>query len=147
VKTRLRRLVPALATLVLLSLPGVAAARDGTAFSTGHPPGEAAAAKLAATYAPITMLREQRDPPCEKTAEQYEPTSVETVLGNPTVTLTHEVPGKGLEDVMKAPTADDIAGLPDGYYLNLEGKVLGDTCVYAKAFAKLVDEGRAPAVT
>ena len=30
---------------------------------------------------------------------------------------------------------------------NLEGTALGDTCVYAKAFEKLVEEGKAPAVT
>jgi hypothetical protein len=104
------------------------------------------AQRLAEAYAPIMMLREEQDPPCETTAEQYQPTSVNAVLGNPTVTLTHEVPGKGLEDLERAPTAADIAGLPDGYYLDLEGKVLGDTCVYARAFEKLKDEGKAPAV-
>ena len=36
------------------------------------------------------MLREQQDPPCETTAEQYQPTSVGAVLDNPTVTLTHD---------------------------------------------------------
>ncbi len=52
-----------------------------------------------------------------------------------------------MEEVKKAPTAADIAGLPEGYYLDLEGKVLGDTCVYARAFEKLVEEGKAPAIT
>src|SRR4051794_837837 len=33
--------------------------------------------RLAATYSPITMVREQRDPPCEPTEEQYQPTSVD----------------------------------------------------------------------
>ncbi len=108
--------------------------------------GPSAAQRLAERYAPITMVREQQDPPCEETAEQYEPTSVDTVLGNPTVTLTHERPDGTLEDVKRAPTAADIAGLPDGYYLDLEGKVLGDTCVYARAFEKLVEAGRAPAI-
>jgi hypothetical protein len=109
-------------------------------------PSEAAAQELAHRYAPIAMLREQQNPPCEKSAEQYQPTGVGTVLGNPTVTLTHDVPDKGLEEVEKAPTAGEVAGLPDGYYLDLEGKALGDTCVYARAFEKLVDEGRAPAI-
>ena len=94
------------------------------------------------------MLREQQDPPCEKTAEQYQPTSVGAVLGNPTVTLTHDDLQTGkLEKVKRAPTAADIAGLPDGYYLDLEGEALGETCVYSKAFEKLVEEGKAPAVT
>lgn len=128
-----------LATIALLGLPATASASQA--------PGEAAAETLARTYAPITMLREQQNPPCETSAEQYQPTSVDTVLGNPTVTLTHDNLGTGrLEDVKKAPTAGDIAGLPDGYYLDLEGEALGDTCVYARAFEKLVEEGRAPAI-
>ncbi len=117
-------------------MPGAAAgARDSSA-----------AQRLAATYAPIVMLREEQDPPCETSAEQYQPTSVQTVLGNPTVTLTRERPGVGLEEVKKAPTASDIAGLGADYYLDLHGEALGDTCVYAKDFAQLVKEGRAPAI-
>ncbi len=134
--TRFRRLVPALATLALLALPP----------SAGAAPGEAASRELAERYAPIAMLREEQDPPCETSAEQYQPTSVEAVLDNATVALTHEPPGEGLETLGRAPSAADIAGLPDGYYLDLEGKVLDDTCVYSKAFKKLVAEGRAPAV-
>jgi|GEM_PF-250683 len=162
VTVRSRRLAPALAVAALLCLPVAAsAAKVNTADNTLEPrptsgggfirlvtPSEAGAIKLAHRYAPITMLREQQDPPCETTAEQYQPTSVGTVLGNPTVALTHNDPETGkLEDVKKAPTADDIAGLPDGYYLDLEGEALGDTCVYAKSFEKLVAEEKAPIVT
>jgi hypothetical protein len=94
------------------------------------------------------MVRKQENPPCDTAEEQYRsPTSVDTVLGNPAVTLTHYVPGKGLENAGKAPTARDIAGLGDAYYFNLSGDPLGDTCVYAKNFARLVKEGRAPAIT
>ncbi|HET6998113.1 MAG TPA: hypothetical protein VFI03_05930 [Solirubrobacterales bacterium] len=148
---RSSRLFLTLATIASLWLCAPAAAKTNTKDSTLVPgPSEAAAQKLAHRYAPIAMLREEQDPPCEKTAEQYQPTSVGTVLGNPTVTLAHEAlgdPGAKLEDVKRAPTAADIAGLPDGYYLDLEGEVLGETCIYAKAFAKLLKEGRAPAVT
>jgi hypothetical protein len=49
--------------------------------------------------------------------------------------------------VKKAPTAADIAGKREGWYLDYEGKVLGDTCVYARAFKKLLEEGKAPAIT
>lgn len=93
------------------------------------------------------MLREQLHPPCDTSEEQYQPTSVDTVLGNPTVALDHELPDGKLEEVKKGPTAADIAGLPDGWYLDYEGKVLGKTCVYAKAFRQLKREGKAPAVT
>jgi hypothetical protein len=137
----IRRLVAlSTAALAMLAAPAGAAVTEA-------PPVDPAAQRLAEKYVPITMLREQRDPPCDKKEEQYQPTSVETVLGNPTVTLTHEEPDGRLVDVKKAPTAADIAGLRDGYYLDYEGKVLGDTCVYARAFRKLVEEGKAPAIT
>ncbi len=145
-----RRLFLGLATIALFCLPAAAPAapvntKDTVLTASSN---EAAARQLAKRYAPITMLREQQDPPCEKTAEQYQPTSVGTVLGNPTVTLTHDDLQTGkLEKVKRAPTAADIAGLPDGYYLDLEGEALGETCVYSKAFEKLIEEGRAPAVT
>lgn len=145
---RLRRLVlPALAALAALAATFPATAAAATAGKPGAPPVDPAAQKLAERYVPITMLREQLDPPCKTSEEQYQPTSVDAVLGNPTVTLSHEEPGGKLVDVKRAPTAADIAGLDDGWYLDYEGRVLRDTCVYARAFRKLVKEGKAPAVT
>jgi hypothetical protein len=147
---RSRRLLGRLATFATLLLALSAPASSSAASSQGT---EAARAQAAATatlakrYAPITMLREETDPPCQTSAEQYEPTSVDTVLGNPTVTLQKYVEGEGLEDVTTAPTVADVAGLGDNYYLNLEGQALGETCVYAKAFRKLIEEGKAPAVS
>jgi hypothetical protein len=140
-----RRLSLGLAMVALLCLPVASAgAADSAHLLTSA---EAAARKLATRYAPIAMLREQQKPPCETSAEQYQPTGVGAVLGNPNVTLTHDDLETGrLEDVKKAPTAADIAGLPDGYYLDLEGEALGDTCVYARDFEKLVEEGKAPAI-
>lgn len=131
-----------LALLAVLPVAAMAATAEGAA-----PPADPAAQRLAEKYVPVAMLREQLDPPCNTKEEQYQPTSVDTVLGNPTVTLTRELPSGKLEDVKKAPTAADIAGLRDGWYLDYEGEVLGDTCVYAKAFRKLVEEGKAPAIT
>ncbi|HET7445719.1 MAG TPA: hypothetical protein VFJ57_13790 [Solirubrobacterales bacterium] len=133
------------ALLFLLLLPALASAAGKAPEPESQ--SRAAAEALAQKYAPITMLREEEDPPCETTAEQYEPTSVDAVLGNPTVTLTAYIPGKGLVDVKKAPTAADIAGLSGDYYLNLTGEALGETCVYAKEFRKLVRKGKAPATT
>jgi hypothetical protein len=110
-------------------------------------PGVTAAQRLAARYVPLTMLREEKDPPCETSAEQYEPTTVHTMLGNPTVTLQKYVEGGGLEDITKAPTVEEIAGLKGDHYMNLRGEALGDTCVYAKDFQKLLAAGKAPPVT
>ncbi|MEZ5076856.1 MAG: hypothetical protein R2725_05380 [Solirubrobacterales bacterium] len=133
---RLRAIVLGILALSLAApVAAAAATEDG---------GADAAQALAERFSPITMVREQRDPPCDTEEEQYEPTSVETVLGNPLVKLTRYVEGEGLETIKAAPTAADIAGLPDGYYLDLRGKALGDTCVYARDFEKLKEEGKAP---
>jgi hypothetical protein len=134
------RLLVLIASVLLALAP--AAARAAA-------PVESPAEELAQKYVPITMLREETNPPCETSAEQYQPTSVEAVLGNPTVVLQHAADGEAgeLTDIRRAPTAKDIAGLGQGYYLNLEGRVLKDTCVYARAFQKLKEEGKAPAVT
>ncbi|HKZ12276.1 MAG TPA: hypothetical protein VJL81_00380 [Solirubrobacterales bacterium] len=136
--------------LVLVALLLLALAALPTAALAATPEVESAAEELAEKYVPITELREETDPPCDTSQEQYQPTSVDTVLGNPDVVLQHAADGaeKGpLVDVRRAPSAADIAGLGEGWYLNLEGRVLGDTCVYARAFKKLIDEGKAPAVT
>jgi hypothetical protein len=128
-----------LALLLVLAAPAAARAT---------PEVESPAEELAQKYVPITELREETDPPCDTSQEQYQPTSVDTVLGNPDVVLQHGAEGGGpLVDVRHAPTAAQIAGLGHGWYLNLEGRVLGNTCVYAKAFKKLIEEGKAPAVT
>ncbi len=103
--------------------------------------------QLVEKYSPILMLREQQDALCDTTVEQYKPpTTVDTVLGNPAVKLVHYTGGKDVV-VKKGPTAADVAGLGDDYYLDLPGDPLGNTCRYAKDFANLKAEGRAPAIT
>lgn len=153
---RSARGVAALATLLWLAAllaPGPAAAGGEQRAATtqvadfGGAAERAGAEGLAKRFAPITMLREEQDPPCETSAEQYQPTSVDTVLGNPTVALTTYVAGEGLKTLMRAPTAADIAGLNENHYLDLHGEVLGDTCVYARDFRQLVHEGKAPVIT
>jgi hypothetical protein len=152
---RPRRLLVLIAALALALLPAAANAEEPSDHFHGEAttevgikaPAESAAQRLAEKYVPITELREETDPPCETAAEQYQPTSVETVLGNPTVLLQHAAEGAPLTTVRRAPTAAQIAGLGEGWYLNLEGTALGNTCVYAKAFKKLIEEGKAPAVT
>ncbi len=126
-------MAPALTAFALLLIPAAAAAKS---------PAE----RLAERYAPIAMLREQQDPPCDTSAEQYEPTSVRTVLGNPGVELTRLEPDGSEERIAWAPTATEIAGKGANYHLNLPGNPLGDTCVYARDFARLKEEGKAPAI-
>ena len=126
--------------LVCMASPWVA----GAAPQNGG--GETAALRRIDAYAPHLMLREQNDPPCGTSGEQYQPTTVGTVLGNPDVELTRVEDGH--ETVLKrAPGVADIAGLGEDFHLNLPGSPLGDTCVYARDFARLKREGKAPAVT
>ncbi len=133
---RPRRLTLALACAALL----LAAA---PALASGADPAQ----ELVDTYAPILLLREQQDPPCDTSAEQYQPTPVSTVLGNRRVKLTEARPGRGNEPLKRGPTAADIAGLGDSFHLDLPGNPLGDTCVYARDFAALKRAGAAPAIT
>jgi hypothetical protein len=123
--------------LLCLALPATCSARGGGDRS--------AAQRLIDAYTPRVMVREG-DAICDTKGEQYEPTTVNTVLGNPGVTLT-EADKSGKETLVKrAPTAADIAGLGEKYHLNLPGSPLGDTCVYARDFARLKREGKAPAI-
>ena len=134
--------------LVLLGVALLLALVAPTAARAATPGVESPAEELAQKYVPITELREETDPPCDTSQEQYQPTSVDSVLGNPEVVLQHGAENGGaLVDVRHAPTARQIAGLGHGWYLNLDGRVLGNTCVYAKAFKKLIEEGKAPPVT
>ncbi len=117
-----RRLAPVLATLALLcfAAPGAVAMGEGGG-------GKFAAERLIDAYVPRLMLRD-RDEICDTSGEQYEPTTVNTVLGNPRVTLT-EADSNGDETLVKrAPTAADIAGLGEQFHLNLPADPLGDTC-------------------
>ena len=98
------------------------------------------------------MLREQTAADnCNTREEQYNPpTTVQVVLGNPAVKLVHYVGGKDVP-IKRGPTAADIDGLGDDYYLDLPGDPLSVKCPdrgsYAKDFQALRNDGKAPAVT
>jgi hypothetical protein len=62
-------LIASLVGAVLLTLPGTAI-------------GASPAQRLIEAYAPIAMLREEQDPPCETTAEQYEPSPTSRCSGS-----------------------------------------------------------------
>ena len=61
----------------------VAVALAGTGVAADRAEATGPQRALVQTYSPITMLREQDDPPCDNDREQFEPTTVNTVLGNP----------------------------------------------------------------
>ncbi|MFN8160837.1 MAG: hypothetical protein U0R52_07320 [Solirubrobacterales bacterium] len=108
--------------------------------------GPTPAAALIRAYSPILMLRSQQDPPCDDAEEQYQPMPVDVVLGNPRVVLKLYNGGRS-KPVVRAPTAAEIAGRDENHYLDLPGDPLEAGCTYARDFAALRREGRAPAVT
>ncbi len=134
----MRRVLPLLVTLAGVAL-AVVAPPVGAAPSADQ--------QLVDRYAPVLMLREQNSPPCDTSGEQYAPTSVDAVLGNPKVSLQLKRKGQPTRTVKRAPTAADIAGLGGDFYLDLPGDTLEPGCTYAKDFAALRKGGRAPAVT
>jgi hypothetical protein len=99
---------------------------------------------LVRAYAPVVMLRAQRDPPCDDSEEQYEPTTIDVMLGNRRVRLLP--PGGSAAKVKRAPGVADVAGRGPGYHLDVPGDALNAGCTYAKDFRTLVRSGRAPPV-
>jgi hypothetical protein len=132
--------------LVLAMLASLCLVPPAAAVAATDPAERAAEQKLIETYVPRLMVREG-DEICDTKGEQYEATTVDTVLGNPAVRLTEADSGGHETTLKKGPTTADIAGRGEGFHLNIPGEPLGDTCVYAKDFRRLKREGRAPAVT
>ena len=131
---------------------GLASAIAAVALIAFLGPTDVVAAKgakqeLAETYAPITMLRAQEHAPCDTDEEQYEPTTVDSVLGNPDVTLERAADDGKRRFSKPAPTAADIAGLGERYYLDLPGDPLDAGCTYATDFAEIKSKGKAPPIT
>jgi hypothetical protein len=135
---------PGRLAICLAAIASVSLSAAGTAVAAS--PDEE---NLVRTYSPILMLRAQEDAndPCDTTEEQYNPpTRVEAVLGNPAVKLVHYVNKRDV--VLKsAPTAKDIAGLDEDYYLDLPRDTLSPGCGYARDYAALRSNGDAPPVT
>ena len=90
-----------------------------------------AARELAERYAPIVVLKEQSGP-CDRDGEAFAPMSVEVVLDNDDVLLRQA--GTGDPVVRRAPTAADLFGRGDGFFLDFNGLALKPECVYEKDF-------------
>lgn len=112
---------------ILITLLGWAPAASATP-SGNHvrsaAPTTSAEQQLADRYAPIVVVRRQ-DVPCGD-GEPFRPVPVTTVLGNPDVVLR----GPDGAVVKVAPTAADIAGKGDGFYLDYPGSPLTPGCDY-----------------
>jgi hypothetical protein len=94
--------------------------------------------QLAERFAPIAMLRGQAAA-CDRSGEGYFPAPVEVVLGNPEVVLKQaREGGSSASDpvVMRGPTARDLAGLGDDYYLDFPGNPRRVGCTFERDFKR-----------
>ena len=83
--------------------------------------------QLAERYAPVVVIRDQ-PVPCGD-GEPYLPTPVEAVLGSDDVVLRGPA-----GEAVTGPTAADLAGRGDGWYLDLPGDPLSPGCDYEQWF-------------
>ncbi len=125
----MKRLVVALAVaivggVVAASVVGSPAAADDGA--TAQP-----AQELVETYAPIVVLKAQ-EAPCDPDGEPYSPQAVDIVLDNADVVLRQV--GTGNPVLKVAPTAADLYGRSEGFFLDFPGGALEPGCIYEQDF-------------
>jgi len=87
--------------------------------------------QLAEKYAPVVGLKEHE--PCASTGEPYRPVPVETVLGQSDVVLL----GPDGSVVKKAPSAADLYGKGEDYWLDFPGSPLDAGCSYEQWFDRI----------
>ncbi|HEY7034399.1 MAG TPA: hypothetical protein VH482_23885 [Thermomicrobiales bacterium] len=124
------------ATMVAVIVAVFAGVRvDGAAAQSSA----SAEQQLADKYAPIAYLKNQTKE-CDKKGEAYFPAPVESVLGNPAIALKQATTDSSATDpvVKMGPTAQDLAGKDDTYYLDFPGNPRDPGCTYEKDFKALV---------
>lgn len=107
----------------------------------------AAEEQLAAKYAPIVMVKAQKEP-CDGDGESFVPSPVELILGDPNVALERNA---GAADaaadpvVLMGPTAADLFANDETLYLDFPGNPRNPGCDYEQYFAPRM--ANRPAVT
>jgi Vacuolar protein sorting-associated protein 62 len=110
--------------LALPPTPNVVAQADQEPSTAPSPEEE-----LVARYAPIMYMKREVTT-CDQKGEPYRPTSVEISFDDPSVVLRHDVEGQPI--VVTAPTARDLAGKDDSYYVDLPGNPRKPGCSYER---------------
>ncbi len=130
------RLMRRAAALILLAV-GAASGSASVVRADGPAPRQVPEAELeqqlAERFAPVIMLKEQEDD-CDPHGEPYRPTAVDIVLDNPEIALRQV--GGGDPVVMRAPSAADLAGLNQGFFLDFPGSSLSPGCIFETDFRK-----------
>ena len=115
--------VAALAMIGAATAPAPVAAQD----DAGAQPEQ----ELVEKYAPIVYLKAQ-EAACDADGEPYAPTAVDIVLGNPDVLLRQL--GEENPVVAQAPTAADLYGRNEGFFLDFPASALSPGCIYEQDF-------------
>ena len=121
----MRRLIVTTALVLFAAAAGSlpVSAQDGSTVSPEQ--------ELVEQYAPIMMLKAQ-DGPCDSEGEPYAPQSVDIVLDNPDVVLRQV--GNDDPVLATAPSAADLYGLSEGFYLDFPGSAFEPGCIYEQDF-------------
>ena len=123
-----RRLVVAAAlALVVAGLGAPAEAQEDTNEDAPLSPEQ----ELVERYAPIIYLKAQ-EASCDTDGEPYAPTAVDIVLDNPDVLLRQL--GEENPVITQAPTAADLYGRNEGFFLDFPGGALDPGCIYEQDF-------------
>jgi len=121
-----------LIALVIASLAAVASPSPASA----QDPAGSTEQQLVERFAPIVMLKAQ-EAACDANGEPYAPSSVDIVLDNPEVVLRQL--GDGNPVVKVGPSAADLYGLNEGFYLDFPGSAFEPGCLYEQDFDKYSD--------
>ena len=120
-----------LGVLAVLVVAMIVGALVNSSSASAAPP--SSDQQLADKYVPYVVVRVQAEE-CGQ-GEPYRPVPVTSVLGDQQVVLRDP---QGAE-VTRAPTAADLAGLGDGYYLDFPGDPLDPGCDYEEWFRGKAD--------
>jgi hypothetical protein len=116
---------------IVVVAPSAAAQQPPGPASAGDRAEARAESDLARRHVPVIMLKAP-DHDCDTNGEPFAPMAVDTVLGNRQVALRQY--GNGDPTVLRAPTAGDLHGLGEGFYLDFPGDALHPGCLYERDF-------------
>ena len=124
-----------MAGLLIASTLLVVVGPSGSGAQDGPDPAQ----ELAEKWAPIIQIRAQEEE-CDTDGEGWEPTNVDIVLDNPEVVL------RDVDDeiVVEGPSAADLYGLGEGYYLDFPGNAIRPRCTYEMDFQRFKEESGTP---
>jgi len=120
-------------TVVLVAVLGATASAVGAQAPAQQRSQDELRQQLAERFAPIMMLKQQEEA-CSTDGEQYRPGSIDIVLDNPEIALRQV--GRSDPVVKRAPSAADLFGLGEGFFLDFPGNSLTPGCIYERDFRK-----------